>query len=92
MLVPNPVDSLDSKARIGQKDVDEVSEMSERLSEASLDLASMLSFSSASDEEEELHSLEQQRDLEHTEYSVLPLRRMSRCFEDEVQVSCLKAG
>ena len=84
MLVPNPTEGQDSKARIGQKDVDEVSEMSERLSEASLDLASLLSFSSS--DEDEMNSLEQQRDLEHTEYSVLPLRRSSRCFEEEASV------
>jgi hypothetical protein len=64
--------------------VDELSELSERASEASLDLMSLLSFSSA--DEEELNSLEQQKDLEHTEYSVLPLRRSSRCLDSEDQV------
>ncbi len=58
--------------------------MSERNSEASLDLASLISFSSNDDDvdedEDRFHSLEegQQKDLEHTEYSVLPLRRPSK--------------
>ena len=91
MLVPNPTEGQDWKARIGQKEIDEISEMSERNSEASLDLASLVSFSSSDDTDDDdarFNSLEegQQKDLEHTEYSVLPLRRASRGFEDEEQV------
>ena len=76
-----------------------MSEMSERNSEASLDLASLdlvslISFSSNDEENDDRFiSLEegQQKDLEHTEYSVLPLRRASRCFEDEEKVSLLSS-
>ena len=56
----------DAKARIGDKDVDEVSELSERQS-----VASSIDFSSAS-------STASENDLEHTEYSVTPLIRSSR--------------
>jgi hypothetical protein len=92
MLVPNPTEGQEWKARIGQKEIDEISEMSERNSEASLDLASLISFSSCDDsddsDDDRFNSLEegQQKDLEHTEYSVLPLRRASRGHEDEEQV------
>jgi hypothetical protein len=34
-----------------------------------------------------MNSLGQQKDVEYTEYSVLPLRRSSRCFEDDTAVS-----
>ena len=54
------------KARIGDKDVDQVSELSERLS-----VASSIDFSSSS-------STASENDLEHTEYSVTPLIRSSR--------------
>jgi len=67
--------------------------MSERNSEASLDLASLISFSSNDDDvdgedDDRFHSLEegQQKDLEHTEYSVLPLRRPSKGHELEEKV------
>ena len=70
--------------------------LSERNSEASLDLASLISFSSNDDdcdvddddEEDRFRSLEegQQKDLEHTEYSVLPLRRPSKGHELEEKV------
>ena len=95
MLVPNPLEGQDWKCRIGQKEVDEVSEMSERNSEASLDLVSLISFSSNDEENDDRFiSLEegQQKDLEHTEYSVLPLRRASRCFEDEEKVRILQVN
>ena len=86
MLVPNPNDSDKfPRAMIGEKDVDEVSELSERQSVASIE------FSSSSSEGEESvhegdqpHSLEagQQRDLEHTEYAVLPQQKASLIDEE----------
>ena len=68
-----------SRARIGDKDIDEVSILSEHLSFAS-------ESSSESTQQEALEldaaknsfpSLELQRDLEHTEYAVAPQRRES---------------
>jgi hypothetical protein len=65
MLVPLPNEETEAKALIGEKDIDEVSELSERQS-----VTSSIDFSSAS-------STASENDLEHTEYSVLPLRRSS---------------
>ena len=65
MLVPLPNDEAGSKAQIGEKDIDQVSELSERLSEAGAD---SIDYSTTSSEE---------NDLEHTEYSVTPLIRSS---------------
>ena len=72
-----------SRARIGDKDIDEVSILSEHLSFAS---ESSFPSSSESTQQEALEldaaknffpSLELQRDLEHTEYAVAPQRRES---------------
>ena len=78
MLVPNPVEEL--KAKVGARDIDELSDLSERLSVASNDECC---FSPSSEEMEHdkaesgklFPSLDgQERDLEHTEYAVLPLQ------------------
>jgi hypothetical protein len=102
MLVPNPNwqqnneddDYIEHRVMIGDRDVDELSELSERQSVASLELSES---SLESDVEETatkkkgphlatssststpFSSLEggQQTDLEHTEYAVLPMRRLS---------------
>ena len=66
MLVPLPNEAGDAKALIGEKDADQVSELSERQSVAS----SLDYFSSSS-------STASENDLEHTEYSVTPLIRSS---------------
>ena len=58
----------EAKARIGDRDVDEVSELSERQS-----VASSIEFSS-----DDTSSTASENDLEHTEYSVTPLIRSSR--------------
>lgn len=67
MLVPLPNEMSQSKALIGEKDVDEVSELSEHCSDQD-SLEDSSSFSSSESEE---------NDLEHTEYSVTPLIRSS---------------
>ena len=54
MLVPNPGDY--SKARIGNKDIDEVSELSERQSVASLE------FSSSDSSDEDMENIEDKDD------------------------------
>ena len=64
MLVPLPNDEAGSKAQIGEKDIDQVSELSERAAS----VTSSIDYSSTSSEE---------NDLEHTEYSVTPLIRSS---------------
>ena len=69
MLVPLPNDEAGSKAQIGEKDIDEVSELSERLSETGTVDSFDYSTTSSSDDGE--------NDLEHTEYSVTPLIRSS---------------
>ena len=100
MLVPNPnEDQEQHRAMIGEQDVDELSELSERQSvTSSLEYSSSSSSASSCSDQESVDeedcrqqeydlieaeknfaSLEfgQQQDLEHTEYSVLPLRRPS---------------
>ena len=64
MLVPLPNDEAGSKAQIGEKDIDEVSELSQRAAS----VTSSIDYSTTSSEE---------NDLEHTEYSVTPLIRSS---------------
>ena len=62
MLVPLPNDEAGSKAQIGEKDIDEVSELSERAAS----VTSSIDYSTTSSEE---------NDLEHTKYSVMSLIR-----------------
>lgn len=77
MLVPNPNDDQIIRAMIGNREIDEVSELSERQSVASLEY----SDSSCSEPEDEdvptsdYPSLDGQKDLEHTEYAVFPNQR-----------------
>ena len=73
MLVPNPV--LVSKAQIGNKDYDLVSELSERISIASSDLSSLSQVGSEMTEEMETEDSRQEReeaDQEYTIYDLLP--------------------
>ena len=111
MLVPNPNEDQENlRARIGEQDVDELSDLTERQSvTSSLEYSSSSSSSGDSEEEDVEDSHEQeydliaaaaasaaaenslasleyglQQDLEHTEYSVMPLRRPSMSSAEKV--------
>eukprot|EP00095_Tigriopus_kingsejongensis_P000922 maker-scaffold186_size273091-snap-gene-1.42 protein:Tk00922 transcript:maker-scaffold186_size273091-snap-gene-1.42-mRNA-1 annotation:"hypothetical protein L798_13875" len=89
MLVPNPNEDQVTRAMIGNREIDELSELSERQSVASLEYST--SSSAPSDEEDaalpsssEYPSLEGQKDLEHTEYAVLPNQRQRKRDPEEL--------
>ncbi|XP_059090088.1 uncharacterized protein LOC131885907 isoform X3 [Tigriopus californicus] len=67
MLVPNPNDDQIVRAMIGNREIDEVSELSERQSVASLEY----SDSSCSDQDEREQQLEEQQEHEEEEEEVL---------------------
>ena len=70
MFVPVPESFELARATIGDRDIDELSELSE-----------LYAYETSTEEEEESEDekfVSLERDLEHTEYAVLPLRRLSK--------------
>lgn len=87
MLVPNP--DRDLRAKIGSKDVDEVSDLSEPQSVEEQEVLNESEDEECKTVPEEVESSGtftslQQRDLEHTEYSVLPMRKLSQSQKDDL--------
>ena len=89
MLVPNPAEV--TKAQIGNKDFDLVSELSERFSVTSFDVSN-ISSSDDNDEEmsyddkvaSEYSENKQKADQEYTIYEQLPVRKSYQCNPEKM--------